>query len=54
MAFGNVPGEVSDEDDDQNDINFIEFTKVLSEKIEIQILSISIHAKRHLIFEIKT
>ena len=32
MAFGNVPGEVSDEDDDQNDINFNEFTKELSEK----------------------
>ena len=47
LAFGDVPGEVFDEDDDQNDSKMFEFTIELSEKIEIQILSISIRAKRH-------
>ena len=47
MAFRDVPGEVFDEDDDQNGIKIFEFTIELSEKIEIQILSTSIHAKRH-------
>ena len=45
LAFGNVPEEVSDEDDNQNYINFIEFTKELSENIKTQILSTSICKK---------